>query len=473
VATNHEELARYLGTEAATRLLKWAELTQRVITVPAQEWRRRGFTDALLVQLFIDRPGESTRLVVAKLLPPGQTAEPGRHARAVSEAPGPFRRHLVEQVYEPVFLDGGGVVMFQGLAGDSEQWRPLGSMPPTAIPGACETVARSLIAEWNPDFTVKVQDLVEFLHDDIGDTGSVRRHLVEPATLPADTWLRPDGDPPVPNPALLVTEASIFGGERINAAFGRVHSDLHALNVLLRQRRNQGWPDSFVLVDLMTYQSSGQLGRDLVRLLLSVTGLALGQLTPAQRTALLARFVRPETPAGPVSFPVDALDAVYSTAAAELSRAGRDVWRRQFLLSLVTQGLIMTTFESFPPAARWWYYRVAGHAARELVGEFHPSIAVPADAPQARNPFDPRRLPPHHRTTYTQIKKRRVCREIRDDWSDLADLLRIPNRDRDRSWRGRQAWAIWAWLEARGRLSELPGALRALGRDDLADLLEG
>lgn len=61
------------------------------------------------------------------------------------------------------------------------------------------------------------------------------------------------------------------------------------------------------------------------------------------------------------------------------------------------------------------------------------------------------------------------CRRIGTDWRDLAALLEIPASTLQPP--GYEAYAIWDWLERRGRLRELPSALIRVDRQDLADLL--
>jgi hypothetical protein len=63
------------------------------------------------------------------------------------------------------------------------------------------------------------------------------------------------------------------------------------------------------------------------------------------------------------------------------------------------------------------------------------------------------------------------CRRLAYDWPDLADLIGVPSFERARLRHGDEPRAIWEWLEARGRLAELPAALAELGRPDLVDLI--
>ena len=509
--TSHlEELTGYVGAVAARALLDWADLNGRELLVPAQSWVSRGFTDALLAPLFVNDPDIGGQLVVVKVLPPGETAEPRAHRRAIREAPEKFKVRLVRQIFEPYAMPPpGGVLTFQGLAGGSAEWRPLADVPAEHIPAACAFLTRSLIAEWNPRFGVQKVGIVDFLRREIGVEGSVRRHLEAPETLPSTLWLRSDQDPPLPSPLPLIGPESLFGDALVDVVVGRVHSDLHDLNVLLRQRDDNHWIDTFVLVDLMTYDPAGQLGRDLVRLLLSVTGRRLPDLSERQRTLLLSAFVRPDETRDLPSFAIDPLYAIYQTAAAELSRAGREVWRQQFLLSLIAQGMVMTTFESFTPTVRWWYFRLAGYAARQLVLDFHSSIDVPLEAAPASNPFAPPGLLPESAepvdpgrtvgrpaqrgrvtadaaakngpaatndpaaTNYSASKKRKVCDALGADWAALATRFEIPQRERSRFRSGRKPYAVWEWIEREGRLHELPQALRDLGLRELADVLDG
>ena len=91
-------------------------------------------------------------------------------------------------------------------------------------------------------------------------------------------------------------ESALRPEPHIDVIVGRIHADLHDLNVLMKQHRDHVEVHSFVLVDLMTYRSRGQLGRDLVRLLLSVTARQLSNLSAFQRRLLLPVFVRPGDP---------------------------------------------------------------------------------------------------------------------------------------------------------------------------------
>lgn len=60
-----------------------------------------------------------------------------------------------------------------------------------------------------------------------------------------------------------------------------------------------------------------------------------------------------------------------------------------------------------------------------------------------------------------------ICRNLLDDWYDLADYFEIPMHHRKRFTQGRECQGIWEWLEARGKLEALIEALKYLEREDL------
>jgi hypothetical protein len=64
-----------------------------------------------------------------------------------------------------------------------------------------------------------------------------------------------------------------------------------------------------------------------------------------------------------------------------------------------------------------------------------------------------------------------ICSRLLADWSQLADYLDVPLPARARFERGREPQGVWEWLEARDRLADLAGALAAIGRDDLVEVL--
>jgi hypothetical protein len=66
-----------------------------------------------------------------------------------------------------------------------------------------------------------------------------------------------------------------------------------------------------------------------------------------------------------------------------------------------------------------------------------------------------------------------LCKRMDEDEAlDLADCLEIPRHQRKSFKAGRTCQEVWDWLEARGKLSELPPFLAScLQREDLANLV--
>jgi hypothetical protein len=73
---------------------------------------------------------------------------------------------------------------------------------------------------------------------------------------------------------------------------------------------------------------------------------------------------------------------------------------------------------------------------------------------------------------YSGEIKIEICRRLLRDWPDLADYFDIQPYERARFTQGREAQDVWEWLEAHGRLAELAQGLAAVGRHDLAQVLQ-
>jgi hypothetical protein len=63
--------------------------------------------------------------------------------------------------------------------------------------------------------------------------------------------------------------------------------------------------------------------------------------------------------------------------------------------------------------------------------------------------------------------------KLGNTWEDLAVQLEIPDHEIRQFRQGREAQHIWTWLENRDRLHDLPDALVAVGRTDLASRFTG
>lgn len=75
--------------------------------------------------------------------------------------------------------------------------------------------------------------------------------------------------------------------------------------------------------------------------------------------------------------------------------------------------------------------------------------------------------------TFTGKDKIYFCRHLGSSWQELAAYCEIPIYDQNRFRQGDEAREIWAWLENRQQLAELPEALEYIERSDLAAMLMG
>ena len=64
-----------------------------------------------------------------------------------------------------------------------------------------------------------------------------------------------------------------------------------------------------------------------------------------------------------------------------------------------------------------------------------------------------------------------IARRLAYDWQDVADVFGVPLSEIRRFRQGDEPHGLWDWLVARDRLADLPAALDAIGRTDLAGLL--
>jgi len=74
-------------------------------------------------------------------------------------------------------------------------------------------------------------------------------------------------------------------------------------------------------------------------------------------------------------------------------------------------------------------------------------------------------------TSFPSAAKLHFCRHLGPSWKELTVLLAVPAYQEAQFAHGDEAREVWHWLESRDKLHALPGALRNIGRPDLADAL--
>jgi hypothetical protein len=98
--------------------------------------------------------------------------------------------------------------------------------------------------------------------------------------------------------------------------------------------------------------------------------------------------------------------------------------------------------------------------------------ATPDPAPVNPGSEETGQRPTGQTARYSGQIKIAICGRLLEDWPRLADYLDVPRRDRARFDKGREPEGVWEWLEARERLADLAGALVAIGRGDLVEVLQ-
>ncbi|WP_190232887.1 hypothetical protein [Streptomyces avicenniae] len=356
----------------------------RGVTVRAQAepWRRYGHSGALLGLVVLGHADRGDERIVVKVLPAGpDTRETDRHDEAYADAPEFTEAHVVAQAYPPYDLpDDGRRVMFQRLPPAAAEVMPLGAALNGELAVPCGELVTSLLASWNPDRALRSTTVGEFLTAELrsamepGRSARAWAGEVLMADVGAGPWIRDEDEPDVilPNPALITAPGNPVGGIALDCFTGRTHGDLHLENVLVAQRLGRPLPGHHWLIDLAHYAQDVPLSRDTAALVLALAARRVADpgIGAGEARALIDVVVDPRHPAGPGigAGVVDAIRAVDAACEAELP-GDRAVWRAQYLWSVVAGALVHTSYEAAGERARWWYSRLAAHAARAALRE--------------------------------------------------------------------------------------------------------
>jgi hypothetical protein len=376
-------LATYLGLDAATALIRWSAETGRQVSVPS--WSS---SSDELRWLLVSRKGEEAVPVVASVRAATGGAQLTRYQQARVEAPNVFVRHLATSAFSPLRLNHDQNLFLERLGGGEDlQWHRLSELSMDSTRVVCVAVIQSLLQDWNPQPTPRPVGVQSYLSDRLLASYTTAK-LAQIRGIPQSRWIR-IGSEILPNPLDLPFRQSILHDPRLQVLVGRTHGDLHVGNVLVPMVDDRPEPGLFRLVDLSTYDAHQSLGTDLVRLLTSVIALKFDELSAAERRELALATVNPDQVRPEQTKPlVDMVRAMYESAEGSMRPSGGgDVWRQQYLLDLMRQSLDISTDEHSPSERRWWFFQVAGHAARRLLGMLRPTVRPPDAAPVVANPF--------------------------------------------------------------------------------------
>ncbi|WP_415940334.1 hypothetical protein [Streptomyces sp. 039-1] len=360
--------------EAAAVRNGWTELY-----LQQPEWTAQGrsYTDSVLLAIEV---APNLRQLILKVVSAGAPGrEPAATAAACKAVPVFTERHLIRQPFEPVALSDGRTLMFQDIAGDSLlDTTTVGRLDESQRVKVIEEVVRGLLSQWNADCldqavpeSVRVSAfLCEELHAVRTSGGSFQAWGKLLGILdPAPPWLYSDGMR-LPNPYLMVQGGHpALPDPELRVLRGLGHGDLHLDNILVPLIEGTAQADAFRLIDLCTFSTRADLGRDIATLLLSaLVPFVEHELPPEQRHALLRFIVAPHVThsASIVPKATTLVRAATVTARQEMSR-WRDSWDKQFLLSLMASALVFTRYTGISEEGRGWFVRLAAHAGGEVL----------------------------------------------------------------------------------------------------------
>jgi hypothetical protein len=405
-----DPLRAVLGGAAFDLLADWQRSTNRRIAVAGRSPLAGGKSGATLIPVHVT-DGGTVRAAILKLCPAtadGPAREPAAHDLALRVSPPEFvRDHLVERLYDPIVLPGGGALLFQRIAhGSLDEYATLaGAVRGPSLGAATRIITRGVLRDWNAPVggngvAVEMVGLDVFLR-------SLLDYRLDPGR-PLQTWLasRPaisgskglflrDED----FPGRMVNPIALLNGHRDVARFrvplttGRAHGDLHVDNVIAYRGLTVADAEQFILIDLSTFSESAPLVRDPLHLLLSVVARHLPDLRAPQRSALVEVLVERAT-RNPKQLPeplVAAAEGLWDGGLDWYGPADRaDDWHLERLLGLVACALMYVPRDhgADSEAARW-YFTLAAKAATAYLSttadgrrpRSRPSVTTPAPAP--------------------------------------------------------------------------------------------
>ncbi len=393
------ELTACLGDEAAARaLLRWAEDTGTKIAPVRPRWKPsgEGYTGAALTAVSVMGEG----VVVVKLCPVDQRAEPATHERAlrVSRLRGDFaERHLTERVFPPYPVGDGRLLTFQRPAGGSlRDVVTMARLEGEDLLAVFRAVVTGLVTDWNAGVENREAQEVpvsRFLRGELGasveENGEVRAYAARAGALPPDTarsgWIESEGVV-LPNPLLMALGDHRLPDPPFQVVHGLAHSDLHRQNVMVPSPRGTLRPDAYRFIDLADFAETAPLTRDVATLMLSVLADVPVDLHVRQERALLSHVVNPRDVHARQLVPWmrELVDGLHAACADVVPDGWADLWSDQLLLSVQATALRFTTYTNLGDARRWRYFRLAAHAGGELLARHE--VAPPPSAPRIVRP---------------------------------------------------------------------------------------
>ncbi|MGW2625848.1 hypothetical protein [Micromonospora taraxaci] len=397
---SEDPLATLLDPQVAQALRDWAAAGGGVVQAPDPGWSASGYTGAVVaVILFEERRPDgswSSDKQIIKVIPAGKEQETGLHEEAWRHNKPFAARHLVQQRGRPWPVGDGRYIMFQDIAGDLLDYRPVDRISGDVRAAWCAAVARLVLTDWNGDRwpyrPTRTRKLVgDYLRHELRkridkiEQWAERHGLARPGEQWVDAPTADEGER-LPNPIAMVRTGLSAQRVIVQYLWGLSHGDLHPGNILVPAPEpapdDPTAPpevDQIRIVDLAAFDPAAPLTRDLVELSLSFAAAELKDTARLDAAEILLGVLldgtgRPTRTASPTG---EALRSIQR--AGGQPRAYLVEWRTQYLLSLLAAALRHTGYKNHDDATRRWFFRLAAKSAAEFLQFAERRLHIPAE----------------------------------------------------------------------------------------------
>ncbi|WP_067798199.1 hypothetical protein [Actinomadura formosensis] len=389
-ATDEERLVDLFGSRSAAQaLIAWGHDRGGQVQPPAADWRVGGASGSVVGRVRLSKADGTGEHLIVKLLPDRRLAgETDRHDKAAKALGGVTGANLIAQPHPPLDLPDGRRLMFQTVPGNLLDVTPLDGLVPEDMGKAAGKAARLVLQTWNrtrdescllrPRPTVH-DYLTTELRGGLEPGRSARRWVDRRLTPQASSdWIRirEEDGAILPNPVAAMRAGGLLGRLELDCLVGHSHGDLHTGNLLYDRRQSgassveEPW-----VIDLSHYERRAPLSRDIATLVLSIVSPHARAIDPGSGQAQDLRMLvldpsAPESPFLP-SYVQDTVREIHRACDDALSPGDRDIWRRQYLLSVLAQAMVHLSYEDLKPA-HWWFFTLAAVAADTFCSSLDP-----------------------------------------------------------------------------------------------------
>lgn len=380
-----EGLRERIPGEALNNLEAWCQ-NERV-KIELEEFLPGGKTRAevAIVMVYTEK-GPSPRRDVLKHCPPpegGLSLDAAKYNDAKNADQKFAGAHLAALDMHAQDGRQGIFLLMEWRGGGARKYVPLTSfLGQEALPGACRTVVKSILVDWQKDWNQQRASGMVAAHDILrviaGSKCLPGRSLHNIACdldiVEADRLLIDETE--VCNPFLAVSKNKGLAQFRTAGIRGNGHGDLHPGNILVPSTARPSGPgrqfDEYYLIDLSSFDSNRFLAIDPAHLMLSLANECLGELSPRQRDLLCELIL------DPAGADAGSLPSAIAAAMRAISQVGRDLydegprrlfedWYQETLLAIAGCAL-MFVGRNADFSSRSWFLRLGGMAIDKVNG---------------------------------------------------------------------------------------------------------